>query len=158
MAILSQNEIAALAQQVGLSASAARIASAIAMAESSGNTHAHNPRPPDDSYGLWQINMINKLGPERRAKFGLSRNEELFDPAVNARAMYSISSGGTNWNPWTTYTSGRYKSYLSGSETGTPAGTTPLPGSSGTTVQGTTSQVSLPLIIVIVVGLVLLLR
>jgi len=88
-------------------------ATAIAWAESGLNPRAHNPTPPDDSYGLWQINMLGSLGPARRTKFGLQSNDELYAPAVNARAMASISLGGTNWRPWTTYTSGAYRQYLS---------------------------------------------
>ena len=88
-------------------------ATAIAWAESDLNPRAHNATPPDDSYGLWQINMLGGLGPARRTKFGLQSNEELYSPAVNAKAMASISLGGTNWQPWTTYTRGTYRQYLS---------------------------------------------
>jgi Lysozyme like domain len=88
-------------------------ATAIAWAESVLDPRAHNATPPDDSYGLWQINMLGRLGPARRTKFGLQSNDELYAPAVNARAMASISLGGTNWQPWTTYTSGAYRQYLS---------------------------------------------
>lgn len=109
---MTQAEIQALARAAGFSQQAAPIASAIAIAESSGNPRAFNPKPPDLSYGLWQINMIGRLGPERRARFGLRSNEDLFDPATNARAAYVISSRGSNFRPWTTYTSGAYKRYL----------------------------------------------
>lgn len=40
----------------------------------------------DDSYGLLQINMIDDLGPFNRARFGISSNDELFDPYVNGRS------------------------------------------------------------------------
>lgn len=83
-------------------------AGAVAMAESSGNPNAHNRIPPDDSYGLWQINMYGSLGPERRERFGLASNDALFDPATNARAMFAISGGGKNWKPWSTYGGARY--------------------------------------------------
>src|SRR3982750_492240 len=63
---------------------------AIALAESNGNPTAHNAVPPDDSYGLWQINMRGKLGPARRQAFGIQSNTELFDPTKNARAMKKI--------------------------------------------------------------------
>lgn len=114
MARLSQSQVQMYAQSAGLSADRARIAAAVAMAESSGNTQAHNPVPPDNSYGLWQINMLGSLGPDRRRKLGISSNEALFDPAVNARAMAMISSGGSNFGPWSTYTNGAYKKYLNG--------------------------------------------
>jgi len=78
------------------------------------NTTSHNPDAStgDDSYGLWQINMLGSLGPARRKQFGLSRNDQLFDPATNARAAYSISSGGSNWSPWTTYKNGKHRPFL----------------------------------------------
>lgn len=114
MARLSQAQLEMYARSAGLSAGAARTAAAVGMAESGGNPHAHNPIPPDNSYGLWQINMYGKLGPARRAKFGLSSNSDLYDPATNARAMAAISHGGSDFSPWSTYTSGAYRKYLSG--------------------------------------------
>ena len=85
---------------------------AIAFAESSGNAKAHNKKRPDDSYGLWQINMIDNLGPDRRKRFGLSSNEDLFDPITNAKVAWEISSKGKSFKPWTTFTSGKYKNFL----------------------------------------------
>lgn len=75
---------------------------AIVMKESSGNPRAlnDNPRTGDLSYGLFQINMIGKMGPDRLEKYGLSSNEDLFNPRINARVAYSISRGGSNWGPW----------------------------------------------------------
>lgn len=104
MARLSQAQIEMYARSAGLSADRAKVAAAIAMAESGGNPRSHNPVPPDNSYGLWQINMLGSMGPTRRKQLGISSNEELYDPAVNARAMAQISSGGSNWQPWATYT------------------------------------------------------
>lgn len=106
---LTQSEIYTLAKQAGLSPARAKVASAIGMAESAGDPNAHNPVPPDDSWGVWQINMIGALGASRRAEFGIKDNSELSNPVVNARAMSSISKQGANFNPWSTYTN---KSYL----------------------------------------------
>jgi hypothetical protein len=80
----------------------------VAQAESGLNPNAHNSKPPDDSYGLFQINMLGALGPARRKEFGISKNEQLYDPQTNVRAAYKVwkSSG---WKAWTTYTSGAYK-------------------------------------------------
>ena len=106
-------------------------AGAIAMAESSGNPRAHNAVPPDDSYGLWQINMYGDLGPTRRQQYGLSGNDALYDPKTNARVMFAISGGGTNWRPWSTYNGVRYAIYL-------PAATAAAPGViAGRTIRGT---------------------
>lgn len=114
MPTLTAGQIAAYAQSAGLSPDRAKVAAAIAMAESGGRTDARNPVPPDNSYGLWQINMLGAMGPDRRRKLGISSNEQLFDPAVNARAMAMISNKGANFRPWTTYTSGAYKKHLNG--------------------------------------------
>lgn len=105
-------ELVKLAESVGFD-SQSGVAAAIAMAESGGNPQAHNNTPPDDSYGLWQINMLGSLGPNRRKRFKISSNTELFDPKVNARAAYTVySDAGFSFRPWTTYTRGTYKKYL----------------------------------------------
>ena len=74
------------------------------MAESGGDSEAHNPKYPDNSFGLWQINMLDEpgyqLGAERRQKYGLSSNEELKDPLTNAKAAFDIlnSQGLGAWS------------------------------------------------------------
>lgn len=113
MANLSREQIAFLAKGVGWKGSDVNIAVAVALAESGGNPRAHNATPPDNSYGLWQINMLGAMGPDRRKKFGLQSNEDLFQPAVNARAAYGIWKG-SGWKAWTTYTRGTYKQYMAG--------------------------------------------
>ena len=81
------------------------------MAESGGQPRAYNPRGADKSYGLWQINMLGGMGPERRAQFGLSSNDELFDPKTNAKAAYQIYKQ-QGINAWGAYTNGSYKQFL----------------------------------------------
>lgn len=126
---LSDSQIAGAAKAAGFSGSALAKAVAIALAESSGNPNAHNKVPPDNSYGLWQINMLGSLGPARRKQFGLSSNSELFNPNTNARAAYAIAGGGKNFRPWSTYTSGAYLRYMSrankaaGNPSSAPGGT-----------------------------------
>lgn len=104
-------------KSVGFKGEALKMAYAIAMAESSGNARAHNPNRAtgDNSYGLFQINMLGAMGPERRKRFGLKSNEDLFDPYVNARIAYRMSNGGKNWTPWSTYNRGDYRKYYGGS-------------------------------------------
>jgi hypothetical protein len=109
---ISDSQIAAFAKQAGVKGDNLAIAVAVALAESGGNTEAHNPIPPDDSYGLWQINFYGGLARERKAWFGVTNLFALFDPALNAKYMYRISNGGTNWSGWSTYTSGKYRVYL----------------------------------------------
>jgi hypothetical protein len=87
------------------------------MGESSGNPRAYNGSGNDASYGLWQINMIGSLGPARRAQFGLSSNEDLFDPATNARVAVSIYNS-SGWGAWGAYTNGSYKRYMTGGGSG----------------------------------------
>jgi len=99
-------------RQAGFTGEGLRTAMAVALAESGGNTRAYNPQGRDLSYGLFQINMLGNMGPQRRAQYGLKSNEDLFNPAVNARVAYALSNGGRNWKPWTTYTSGKYRGYL----------------------------------------------
>jgi hypothetical protein len=111
VAKLSQAQIAELARQAGMSDPVTM--SAIAMAESGGRTTAHNPIPPDNSYGLWQINMLGAMGPSRRRAFGISRNEDLYDPQVNARAAKQILDQ-QGLKAWSTYTNGAYRKYMPG--------------------------------------------
>lgn len=87
------------------------IAIAVALAESGGNMMAHNRIPPDDSYGLWQINMIGDLGPTRRKEFGISKNNDLYDPTLNAKAAKKIKDAH-GWGQWSTYKSGKYVGYM----------------------------------------------
>lgn len=91
------------------------IAISVAHAESGFDTQSHNSTPPDDSYGLWQINMLGNMGPSRRSQFGISSNTQLFDPATNAKAAHMIWSG-SGWGAWTTYTSGAYQTYMNGAK------------------------------------------
>lgn len=109
---LTPEQIAKHAYDAGFRGEGLTTAVAVALAESSGRTGAHNDTPPDDSYGLWQINMLGSLGPARRRQFDLDANKELLDPAVNAKAAYSISGHGKNWQPWSTYTNGAYRRHL----------------------------------------------
>lgn len=54
-----------------------------------------NSATGDLSYGLWQINMIGSMGPANRTRFGITTNEQLYDPYVAARAarvLYDASA------------------------------------------------------------------
>jgi hypothetical protein len=62
--------------------------------------------------------MLGAMGDARRKKFGLSSNDQLFDPLTNAKIAYAISNGGTNFNPWTTYTSDKYKQFTGNAQGG----------------------------------------
>ncbi|HKS45697.1 MAG TPA: transglycosylase SLT domain-containing protein [Amycolatopsis sp.] len=112
MSTLKADEIARHAYQAGFRGEALTTAVAVALAESGGNTRAHNGTPPDNSYGLWQINMLGSMGPARRHQFHLDSDKELFDPDENAKAAFAISSHGKSFGPWSTYTNGAYKKHL----------------------------------------------
>ena len=117
-------------RQAGFKGDALRTAYAVMMAESGGRARAHNPNRStgDDSYGLFQINMLDSLGPARRKQFGLGRNEDLFDPVTNARVAYRMSGGGKDWSPWSAYKSGAYKKHLKGGKTEIAYGGSSAPG------------------------------
>jgi LysM repeat protein len=70
----------------------AYLAAEIAMAESGGYQYAHSPT---DDFGYWQINASNG-------------SLATYDAYGNARAAIILSHDGTDWYPWTTYTSGAY--------------------------------------------------
>jgi cell wall-associated NlpC family hydrolase len=89
-------------RQAGFKGEGLKTAWAIAQRESSGRPTAFNPdrSTGDQSYGLFQINMLGNLGPSRRKQFGISKNEALFNPLTNAKAAYQMSHGGTDFGAW----------------------------------------------------------
>lgn len=103
-------------RKAGFSGDSLPMARAVLMAESHGNADAHNPNAStgDNSYGLFQINMLGNLGPDRLKRYGLSSNDDLYDPLTNAKVAYRMSNGGKDWSPWSTYKNGAYKQYLNG--------------------------------------------
>jgi hypothetical protein len=101
MARLDAPALRELVASVGLTGEPARIAVAIAVAESGGRTDAIGDGGA--SIGLWQIHMPS------HPRF---TKAELLTPAGNVRAMMAISKGGTHWQPWSVYRNGRYKQYL----------------------------------------------
>lgn len=92
------------ALDAGFRGEAADIITAITFPESGGDPNAHNPKYPDDSYGLTQINALAH-GPKAK--------EALGNPKRAMELAFEVSKGGTNFRPWTTYTSGAYRQYLS---------------------------------------------
>lgn len=65
--------------------------------------HSHPSLTKDDSHGLFQINMLGALGPERRKKYGLKSDDDLYDPETNARVAYTIYKGSNGFaNAWVT--------------------------------------------------------
>ena len=99
---LSDNDLKDLLSEVGFKGQALRIAWAVAKKESNGRPKAHNGdlSTGDNSYGIFQINMLGSLGKDRREKFELKNDLELFDPVKNAQIAYHMTNGGSDWSSW----------------------------------------------------------
>jgi len=96
-------EMVEFAQQAGFQGESAKTIAAIAMAESSGNPYAVNPADPGGSYGLTQING---------AAHGIGyASQTIGNPLEAFKQAFSISKGGTTFQPWSTYTNGMYLPY-----------------------------------------------
>ena len=100
---LSQSDLETLAGKHG--AANTHVAGAVAMAESRGDPNAKGGPNKDGTYdhGLWQINDVH------RGRFDFSR---IYDPDYNAQCMAVLSSGGTNWAPWSTFKNGDYSKFM----------------------------------------------
>ena len=99
---LTDYELFQMLKAVGFTGKGLRTAWAVAKAESNGRPFAFNgnAKTGDSSYGVFQINMIGDLGPDRRDKFDLDTNAELFSPVKNAEIVFHMTEGGTNWKSW----------------------------------------------------------
>lgn len=113
---LDAGQIAQLAANAGFSGDDLAKAVAVALAESGGYTGSYNPVSHYDSgkvadtpqgqgaIGLWQI--YAHVHPEFDAA-------QLYDPAYNASAAYSIySKAGNSFHPWSTWTNGAWQNHF----------------------------------------------
>lgn len=132
----SLSELVRFAEQAGFQGDSAKTIAAIAMAESSGNPYAINYSDPGGSYGLTQVNG---------AAHGPTAMNTLGNPLEAFKQAFRISNGGTNWQPWSTYTNGMYLPYAQqlglasggSSSGGSPAASSGSSGSlSGTSATG----------------------
>lgn len=110
MAQLSDIAIAGYAASAGFTGPALTMAVAIALAESGGdpgarglNRNAQGQTTSVDR-GLWQINSV--YHPE-------VSDTCAYNPACAANSAYTISNRGQNWQPWSTFSNGAYKQYMS---------------------------------------------
>ena len=114
---LSPLELKELLMIAGFEGKALKSAWAIVMKESGGRPKAHNgnANTGDNSYGLFQINMIGGLGEDRRSKFELKQNADLFNPLLNAEIAHYMSGGGEDFGSWgigpNAYNGGKAGSY-----------------------------------------------
>jgi hypothetical protein len=99
---LKPRQLKELLSLVGFEGTALKQAWAIAMKESTGRPTSHNgnANTGDNSYGLFQINMIGGLGEDRRNKFDLEQNSDLWNPVRNAEIAYHMSNGGKDFGAW----------------------------------------------------------
>jgi hypothetical protein len=102
---LSDKEIDSILRQAGFSGNGLKMAKAIVFYESTNRPMALNKS--SNCYGLFQINMTGSMGPDRRAKYGLKNNEDLYNPLINAQIAFQMSNGGKNWAAWSTESSAR---------------------------------------------------
>jgi hypothetical protein len=111
--MLTAEELKAVLFSVGFRGNNLKEAWAIAMKESNGRPLAHNrnSNTGDNSYGIFQINMIGSLGPDRLEKFDLKKNSDLFDPVASAKIAFFMSNGGQDWSAWHGITS-RTKEFM----------------------------------------------
>ena len=100
--MLTDQELVLLLKTVGFEGAGLKKAWSIAKRESNGRPLAYNgnKKTGDHSYGMFQINMIGDLGPQRLEKFNLKSNKELFDPVTNAEITYYMTDGGKDWSSW----------------------------------------------------------
>jgi hypothetical protein len=99
---LTDLELKELLSLVGFKGQDLVVAWAVAKKESNGRPLAFNGnhKTGDSSYGMFQINMIDNLGPDRRTRFDLESNAELFNPVKNAEIAYYMTNGGEDWSSW----------------------------------------------------------
>lgn len=115
MPLYTQSQIQTLWRNNAPSHSDPVIASAIAMAESSGLSTSlnDNPATQDFSVGLWQINYFGSLLATRTKEFG-PWTQLIQHPVTQVLAATRISGGGTDWSTWSTYRNGAYLAFMPG--------------------------------------------
>jgi len=127
---LTYNDAIYYARRAGIPEGQLAICIAIARAESGLDPRALNTNNSDGSVdrGLWQVNSVHC---QPRGPYVA---DALFDPTYNAQAMATISSHGTAWGQWTTYSGAgyvgppKYLQYLDAAKravAATPLGYTP---------------------------------
>ena len=111
---LTDSQLVELLKAVGFKGKALKTAWAVAKAESNGRPFAFNgnTRTGDSSYGIFQINMLGTLGPDRRDKFELDLNAELFSPVTNAQIVHHMTKGGIDWSSWSSFNKGAHYKWL----------------------------------------------
>lgn len=118
----SLDQLRQLAANAGFQGADIDTISRIALAESGGNPTNRYTTPREDSFGLLQINA---------KAWGYPMAEASLDPQTAFNNAYKISKGGTDFTPWTTYTSGKYRTGLHAAGGDMPGGYYRGPGEPG---------------------------
>jgi hypothetical protein len=111
---LSDKQLKELLKAVGFKGKELKMAWAIAKKESNGRPLAFNgnSKTGDNSFGIFQINMIGKLKEDRLERFKLDSVSDLFNPVINAEIAHHMSKGGKDWSSWTYLNGERIKEFL----------------------------------------------
>ena len=111
---LTDGQLVELLRAVGFKGKALKTAWSVAKAESNGRPFAFNGniKTGDSSFGVFQINMLNILGEDRRERFELAHNADLFNPVINAEIAYHMTKGGIDWRAWSSYNKGAHYKWL----------------------------------------------
>jgi hypothetical protein len=143
MAKLTAQQIAGYAKAAGFPDNELATATAVALAESGGETTATNRNTNGSvDYGLWQINTVHG---------SLLSQGDKFNPADNAKMAYTVWNGaGRKWSPWSAYNNQRYRTFLpqaslaAAAPTATPASVdvpNPTPGGAAMAAAGGTADI-----------------
>jgi hypothetical protein len=107
--VYSVPQLLALGYVAGWRGNSLIVAVSVCLAESGGNAKAQGynrdakGNVTSIDRGLWQINSYW----HREVSDACA-----YDPICNAKAAYTISSGGRSWSPWATYNSGAYRAHI----------------------------------------------
>lgn len=114
---LTPQQIAGYAQAAGFPPDQIITATAVALAESGGETTATNNNSNGSTdYGLWQINTVHGA---------LLNQGDKFNPLDNAKMALTVyARAGNQWTPWSVYKSGTYRAQIN---TATLAARNPVP-------------------------------
>lgn len=113
MTRLTDDQLAADAAAAGFAGPALVKITAIELAESGGDPNARGDLSLVNgtwgpSIGLAQIRSLNA----QRGTGGVRDELANYDPLTNDVHAFSVSGGGQNFGPWSTFTSGTYTRYL----------------------------------------------
>jgi len=133
-------QIAGYAKAAGFPPQEIATATAVALAESGGESTATNKNTNGSiDYGLWQINTVHG---------SLLNQGDKFNPLDNAKMALTVwQRAGNKWTPWTVYKTGAYRTQMGAATMGAASPTDPMelvgtPNDTSTVPAGTTVAAS----------------